>query len=539
MLLTIIAPWIVDSWREALLALSFDIPVLKLAAYERHLAMAAIALLLLAVFWHSVALVPARARWASRLLMSVVLAGPAAAFVAVHMETIASLPKFSGRVRVAAPTQTAQATPFTIKPQPLPATVPLNETKLAALSSPVMETKAEPTTQPSHPSVTLSIEPPAAAPDAPASPTEAATASVKRGLRSLQKLLPTASPSDLIPVYYGTDRAAETQSARLDYTSARAERLELGRAFVSVPNRSASTRRRPIAAVSPEITVQHIPGHDLATQFTIQDIHAFSATSLAEQTSLQMQAADTFKDEALIFVPGFNTSFDAGLFRTAQIVADLDFDGVAFVYSWPSAGRVAEYAYDRDSAEAASASFNEFVRFVMKQSGAKTVNVIAHGLGARLTLRALATFKNDVPTVKLGELMFAAPDVDRMAFAAQIAPLVDLARRTTLYVASTDRSLNISRRYAGLVPRAGDVLDTGPLVLPGIDTIDVSAPGTDTVGLNHAAYVTPSALARDMASRLTKPVANAPALQEAISPERVATPKGDYHRYVLNKVSER
>lgn len=548
MVLTIIAPWIVDSWHDALLALSFDIPVVKLDAYERHFAMAVIALLLLTLFWHSVAVIPRRARWTARLLMGVALVSPATAFVSVHLNAIASLPKFSGRVRIAPPAQAVAKTPFIIKPQPLPAATGLSETKLAA-SKHVTEAKTETTTQASRPSVTLAIEPPLTAPELPSnpepttarvSPSITATATLRNGLRSLQQILPSGARPDLIPVYYGTDRATDTQSARLDYTSARADRLHLGCAVLSMPTSFARPPGDRAISLAHEITVQPIPGRDLATQFTVQDIITLTPADLAAQARLQLRSARTFKDQALIFVPGFNTSFDGALFRTAQIVADLDFDGAVFVYSWPSAGRVVQYVYDRDSAAAAAASFRAFVQLVVTQSGAKTVNIIAHGLGAGLTLSTLSTLNEDLPPdVKLGELMFTAPDVERSAFASQIEPLKTLARRTTLYVASTDRSLNISRRFAGLIPRAGDVLETGPFVLTGIDTIDVSAPGTDSVGLNHAAYVVPSAFARDMASRLSQSKSDTLAAAGFTAPERVSSPDGDYHRYRRHEVSQR
>lgn len=553
MLLDIIAPWIIESWREALWAVSFDIRPLGLHPYQAHLAMAATALLLLAIFWHSVAHLPLRARWPARVLMCLALMAPASAFVAVHMDAIANMPKFAGRVRVApaAPSssQVAERAPVIIKPQILPAAVALAETKLSASSgaeprlqsSPDLATIAAPpmsviATEPESPPTAAAITPP---PAPPLSPTAAATATVKRVALNLQRLLPKPSETDLMPIFYGTDRVADTQSPRLDYTSERAGRLELGRAFVSVPRRHQKRQGdHPWSAVNSTIKVQSIPGHDLETQFAVQDIKSLSRDEILNQAVMRLALSRRFKDQALIFVPGFNTSFDASLFRAAQIAYDLQFDGAPFVYSWPSAGRVAQYTYDRDSVSQSAAHFADFVRIVVQQSGARTVNFIAHGLGASLTLEAIAALKGQLPAgVSIGELVLAAPDVERIAFAAQISALDGVARRTTLYAASSDRALNISRRYSGGVPRAGDVLETGPMVLPGVETVDVSAPGTEIVSLNHSSYVAQSALARDLATRFANGGASDASPGGPAGLESVPTPKGTYQRYRPEKHS--
>ena len=80
-----------------------------------------------------------------------------------------------------------------------------------------------------------------------------------------------------------------------------------------------------------------------------------------------MPESKNYKDHALVFVHGFNTTFDNALFRTAQIAYDLKFDGAPFVYSWPSQGQVGfqDYSYDREStgqAEPTSGSSSSWSR---------------------------------------------------------------------------------------------------------------------------------------------------------------------------------
>mgnify|MGYP003693549105 CR=1 FL=1 len=60
-------------------------------------------------------------------------------------------------------------------------------------------------------------------------------------------------------------------------------------------------------------------------------------------------------------------------------------------------------------------------------------------------------------------------------------------------------ALGISRRFAGGVPRAGDVpFGVGPIVVGGVDTIDVSALSTEYLALNHSSYAEKTGLLKDI-----------------------------------------
>ena len=75
------------------------------------------------------------------------------------------------------------------------------------------------------------------------------------------------------------------------------------------------------------------------------------------------------------------------------------------------------------------------------------------------------------------------------------------------------------------------------MVLPGVETVDVSAPGTEIVSLNHSSYVAQSAFARDLATRFAKGGASDMSPGGSSGLESVPTPKGTYQRYRPEKVS--
>ena len=135
------------------------------------------------------------------------------------------------------------------------------------------------------------------------------------------------------------------------------------------------------------------------------------------------------------------------------------------------------------------------------------------------------------PDVRLNEIILAAPDVDRDVFANLAANIKQYGRGVTLYCSSNDRAMAAARRVAGGVPRAGDVPADGPIVIAGIDTIDVTQTSTDFLALNHSIYAEKSALLNDIGLLLQTgerpPERRIPILQ------RSATPKGDFWRYPL------
>jgi esterase/lipase superfamily enzyme len=133
------------------------------------------------------------------------------------------------------------------------------------------------------------------------------------------------------------------------------------------------------------------------------------------------------------------------------------------------------------------------------------------------------------PGVVISQIILAAPDVDRDNFENIAKEISGLASGITLYAASNDFALNASRRFHGGVPRAGDVPTGGPLVLPGIDTIDVTAVSTDSFGLNHSGYAENNALINDL--QLLIQTGERPPEKRVPLLEKVGTPAGDYWRY--------
>lgn len=337
---------------------------------------------------------------------------------------------------------------------------------------------------------------------------------------------------DIVPVFFGTDRGRKADVKRIRYAADRGRRLELGRALVTVPKtHQVPNIERPFAIRVPYFQVTLYEGsEDPKQHFTIKEIATYAPEQFLELTRERILGSRAFKDQAIVFVHGYNTEFDYALYRSAQMAYDLKFDGATFLYSWPSAGDITGYVYDRESSEQAEPYLREFLDMVIRDTGARSVSVIAHSMGNLPLLRVLQALGPTMPAdVRLNQIILAAPDVDRDVFANLAATIKKYGRGVTMYCSSNDFAMSMARRVAGGVPRAGDVSTDGPVVVDGIDTIDVSQTSTEYFALNHSTYAERNALLNDIGLLLQTgerpPDARVPILQ------RIASPKGDFWRY--------
>jgi len=365
--------------------------------------------------------------------------------------------------------------------------------------------------------------PPVAAAPPPAAPPIAGRAAVE------------ADPNkkyQVVPVYYGTDRAIAPDPARLQFSSERGHKLQLGQALITVPlAHKVPHIERPLEIEIPYFKIKvYAEKEDPDKHFTVQEIRGLTGEQLLTLVKERLAKSSTFKDHAFVFIHGFNTSFDNALYRTAQIAYDLGFDGAPFVYSWPSGGNVASYTYDRASVEQAEPMLAEFLDMVIQKSGAKSISLIAHSMGNELLLRVLERLKPKIPKgVVISQVILAAPDVDRDKFNIIAREIKNFSKGVTLYAASNDRALGYSQRFWGGVPRAGDIPKDGPLIIPGIDTIDVTAVSTDALGLNHSGYAENPALLDDVKALVEFGIR--PPNKRLKSILTVESPEGTYWRF--------
>jgi len=304
--------------------------------------------------------------------------------------------------------------------------------------------------------------------------------------RPMAKTLSKASTQPtyaLVEVLFGTDRQQLGGENWNEYFGIREDVFRYGICKVSIPARHERGRlERPFSLLIfefPEDPAKHIMLRDIA----MHQQDAFFA-------SLRARLEKSSRNQALLFVHGFNNSFADAARRTAQLAYDLDFKGVPIFYSWPSFGSVEGYGADTETIKLATAKLGAFLDQILKDTQANELFLIAHSMGNEALTKAFIDVVAKRPDARrrVKELVLVAPDIDTRVFARDIGPALAAAGAgVTLYAASDDVALLSAKSIRAGFPRAGDISD-GVVILKGIETVD--ATGADTSLIGHAYFVT-------------------------------------------------
>jgi esterase/lipase superfamily enzyme len=197
--------------------------------------------------------------------------------------------------------------------------------------------------------------------------------------------------------------------------------------------------------------------------------------------------------EALVFVHGYNVTFEDAARRTAKLVHDMQFPGVAALYSWPANGTTLAYTWDEQSVATAVEHLSSFLEALAQEGGLKAIHLIAHSMGSRCATQAVLKGLQ-LDKCRLDQFILAAPDIDAVEFKGIAPGLVKKVGRLTMYASSNDKALRLSHAVHEY-PRAGDA-GAGIVVLDGLESIDASLIDTDFLG--HSYYGSNPRLIQDL-----------------------------------------
>ena len=210
--------------------------------------------------------------------------------------------------------------------------------------------------------------------------------------------------------------------------------------------------------------------------------------------------ARTRSRDILVFVHGYNSSFEDAAVRAAQLAADMGFDGTVVLFSWPSAGALTGYVRDQQTARNAGWHLLRLLRDQLPRANPDRIHVIAHSMGSEVLSKALSLVDPRDSLPRLGQVVFAAPDVDARIFSREILPVLrQRSLGVTLYASSEDEALRASRVLNGVLRLGlgGDSLT----VLNGMTTVDATRVRGDALG--HTLFGNP-ALLTDLHAVLTE-----------------------------------
>ncbi len=307
-----------------------------------------------------------------------------------------------------------------------------------------------------------------------------------------------------VPVFFATDRKnTRATNPKKRYGSKQSELingsyLDLGIAMVSIPGGD----RHVIGQLEEPSIMRFEWNEDPAKHVVLLEVKEHSKEHYFEL--MKARIASSAAKKAFIFVHGYNVSFEDAARRTAQMAYDLNFKGAPIFYSWPSKGATWGYTSDEVDIQWTEPHLKQFLTDFFKKSNAENVYIIAHSMGNRALTKVISDVAKETPKAKtkIKEIILAAPDIDASVFTGNIVPeITKNYKNITLYASSGDNALLGSEIFHGNRPRAGDAGD-GLVVVPGIETIDVS--GIDSSLLGHSYIAGTRSILEDVAEVFAK-----------------------------------
>lgn len=309
-----------------------------------------------------------------------------------------------------------------------------------------------------------------------------------------------ASRPSTLPVAASPDGAADTERVLVAtsrtpdsdltrrFSGERSDRLSFLDIAVSVP------RNRDVGEV-----IEPRDPPDPAKQFVANGVDVLAGeAAFVAAVNADMATRPPGDRVVFVFVHGYNVQFAAGVYRHAQLRRDYGFRALPVHYSWPSAGRLPAYLYDRDSVQFSRDGLLRTL-VLLEQSQAERIFLVAHSMGTLLameTLRQASLSGNTRLLQKIESVVLAAPDIDEDVFRTQIAEVQPLPKPFVILVSAKDRALRVSKRVRGGHPRVGEGQDIGELQQAGAVVIDLTDIEDAGDRIQHSTFASSPSLIR-------------------------------------------
>jgi esterase/lipase superfamily enzyme len=258
------------------------------------------------------------------------------------------------------------------------------------------------------------------------------------------------------PLFYVTDRATTaTQAGVITYTPRRDAAMGFGIAKIDT-----ESPRPELRAVRELLRFPATPlPFSQAAGVIVPDPEAsrrYEAASAQMRATLGQALRATPDRDILLYVHGFNSSFENTLETTARLWQATDRQALPVAYSWPS-GNPGPFGYfkDRESGEFSIFHLKETLRLLSSLPGLGRIHIVAHSRGSdvvttalrELVIEARAAGRNPRDSLRVQTLILAAPDLDfsvvrQRLIAERFGPAFG---RITVYMNPDDSALGFAQ----------------------------------------------------------------------------------------------
>jgi esterase/lipase superfamily enzyme len=259
-----------------------------------------------------------------------------------------------------------------------------------------------------------------------------------------------------VPVFYATNRAALVEQPEPLHLPLPVPTLRLGVAHVRIGDDTLDWETLHRLSTSADPAQRPILQLQRQAQMAALDADRPVADSPEAQAFFALvdrALAASPHPELLVYLHGARNTVPRAAAQASQF---RHFSGrrmVVLVFMWPSAGSLLRYLTDVANAAATVDDFARLIERLAAHTRARTINVLAYSAGVQVASPALARLAVPRPgesraqlreRVRLGQVYFAAPDIDTRRFVDETKAYIDLAERVSVAANLNDSALRLS-----------------------------------------------------------------------------------------------
>ncbi|NYJ14860.1 esterase/lipase superfamily enzyme [Rhizobium leguminosarum] len=289
----------------------------------------------------------------------------------------------------------------------------------------------------------------------------------------------STAPASTVDMLVATTREPSGNPATL-FNGERSSKPHLTQISISIPaKREAGTVQWP----------KRLPP-DPATDFAVTRVQQIDTVAEGRVWFRQ----HVHGGHALVFIHGFNNTYEDSVFRLAQLVHDSKMQATPVLFTWPSRAEITAYQYDKESTNYSRTALEQALRTLAADPDVKDITVMAHSMGTWLAMESLRQMgiRDGHVISKIHNVILASPDIDIQVFAKQYVEMGEPRPKFTIFVSQDDKALAVSSFITGRVSRLGAINPAeepyrSKLENAGITAIDLTKVKTHD-RLNHGKF---------------------------------------------------
>ncbi len=271
--------------------------------------------------------------------------------------------------------------------------------------------------------------------------------------------------SNIVNIFYATNRLPVGLKSDRRYTTGLSKTLRLGRASIRIGEKGGSWDL--LKAFSTTSERDRKLKLTLKKSIELGEMNSTDKTSPGETSAfiaaIDRALAENISKDITVYVHGATSNFYTATAQAAQIRHFTGYDHVVLAFSWPTAENFLYYGTDVENARKTAPAFARLLKFLAQNTAIERINVLAYSAGGQVASPGLALLGKylaglDAETAKkilrLGEIYFAAPDVDMHTYVEQLPFYINLVNSVTIAMNPNDFVLNLASIHQG-APRIG------------------------------------------------------------------------------------